>query len=230
MFCRKCGNQIPNDSVFCPKCGERCSVEVEKENGDISTDFITVNLSKSVTRSDNTSSNDFKNNSNMTESSNSKDPMQKNYDLLRGNTTINSNQNYKSTNSNKESSASKTAVVTRVISIVSLILAIILGPMILGNMDSDNELYGVVNFFYYLSAIAFFVAVFIRVICAFIIGSEKLELGTMIVVTIIILVIAIIIGAIFGQFAAGAFIFALALWVYCENKIKEMMETWRKKN
>lgn len=22
MFCKKCGEQIPDDSVFCPKCGQ----------------------------------------------------------------------------------------------------------------------------------------------------------------------------------------------------------------
>lgn len=27
MFCRKCGSEIPKDSVFCPKCGEMISDE-----------------------------------------------------------------------------------------------------------------------------------------------------------------------------------------------------------
>lgn len=35
MFCRKCGNQIPDDSDFCPKCGIRVVLESEKSNCDI---------------------------------------------------------------------------------------------------------------------------------------------------------------------------------------------------
>lgn len=31
MFCRKCGKEIPDDSVFCPKCGADCEIEKEPE-------------------------------------------------------------------------------------------------------------------------------------------------------------------------------------------------------
>lgn len=24
MFCSKCGKEIPNESVFCPECGNKC--------------------------------------------------------------------------------------------------------------------------------------------------------------------------------------------------------------
>ena len=30
MYCRKCGNQIPNDSLFCPKCGTDVAEENDK--------------------------------------------------------------------------------------------------------------------------------------------------------------------------------------------------------
>ena len=30
MYCRKCGNQIPNDSLFCPKCGADVAEENDK--------------------------------------------------------------------------------------------------------------------------------------------------------------------------------------------------------
>ncbi len=32
MFCRKCGNEIPEDSAFCPKCGEKVTIGEFKES------------------------------------------------------------------------------------------------------------------------------------------------------------------------------------------------------
>lgn len=29
MFCQSCGEKLPNDARFCPKCGQRCSAQVE---------------------------------------------------------------------------------------------------------------------------------------------------------------------------------------------------------
>lgn len=39
MFCRKCGNEIPDDSIFCLKCGEKVET-LEKPNDKISVDAI----------------------------------------------------------------------------------------------------------------------------------------------------------------------------------------------
>ena len=39
MFCRKCGNEIPDNSVFCLKCGEKVET-LEKPNDKISVDAI----------------------------------------------------------------------------------------------------------------------------------------------------------------------------------------------
>lgn len=36
MFCRKCGNQIPDDSEFCPKCGTRNIIEAESKGVSLS--------------------------------------------------------------------------------------------------------------------------------------------------------------------------------------------------
>lgn len=35
MFCRKCGNEIPDDSVFCLKCGTKVEKVDSKEKIDI---------------------------------------------------------------------------------------------------------------------------------------------------------------------------------------------------
>lgn len=35
MFCRKCGKELPDDSAFCPKCGEKISFGVENEKTNI---------------------------------------------------------------------------------------------------------------------------------------------------------------------------------------------------
>lgn len=32
MFCRKCGSKIPNDSRFCPQCGERIEPSLQQQN------------------------------------------------------------------------------------------------------------------------------------------------------------------------------------------------------
>lgn len=37
MFCQKCGNQIPDDAVFCPKCGVRQEVNSQGNAGDSNT-------------------------------------------------------------------------------------------------------------------------------------------------------------------------------------------------
>ncbi len=31
MFCSKCGKEIPNESVFCPECGNRCKGSNKKD-------------------------------------------------------------------------------------------------------------------------------------------------------------------------------------------------------
>lgn len=41
MFCRKCGNEIPDDSEFCPKCGEK--IEVIEENEEVQQAVEAVN-------------------------------------------------------------------------------------------------------------------------------------------------------------------------------------------
>lgn len=45
MFCRKCGNEIPDDSAFCPRCGERVVTE-DVEDTAVETVRSTVKLEK----------------------------------------------------------------------------------------------------------------------------------------------------------------------------------------
>ena len=37
MYCSKCGKEIPEESVFCPECGNRCKLSADKENKEIDT-------------------------------------------------------------------------------------------------------------------------------------------------------------------------------------------------
>lgn len=30
MYCSKCGKEIPEESVFCPECGNRCKLSADK--------------------------------------------------------------------------------------------------------------------------------------------------------------------------------------------------------
>ncbi|MBO3406671.1 zinc ribbon domain-containing protein [Clostridium perfringens] len=40
MYCSKCGKEIPEESVFCPECGNRCKLSADKENKEIDTKEI----------------------------------------------------------------------------------------------------------------------------------------------------------------------------------------------
>lgn len=117
---------------------------------------------------------------------------------------------------------SKTAIAARVIIAASLILYIILENGVLKKLDEASGIYGWVT-----AAIGFLGVCFIgscacRIVCAFVKGArEEKDLGWMIFVTVILFVIALILGLILKSFVGGMFIFALALFAYCENRLRE---------
>lgn len=72
MFCRKCGKEIPDDSAFCGKCGEKVDISVFQSALKPTANTDTVDDKISVVKHDFISE-DMKNNGNLSDNATSSD-------------------------------------------------------------------------------------------------------------------------------------------------------------
>ncbi len=238
MFCRKCGKEIPDDSVFCPKCGNSCKIEPEDEEFD--RDYEEPD---DINDGDDICDDDDNDILKCPKCGAAWDlSMEKctccgvfnpyysgntvKVETVPDNNTaayeIPTTPSVTPPSSNAfDTFVSKTVIAARVIIIVSFIMYMILANGVLDKLDESSGFYGLVTAAIGLLGVCFLGACACRIVCAFIKGAREKELGWMIFITAILLVIAIVLGFIFKGFVEGVFFFALMLFAYCENRLHE---------
>ncbi len=224
MFCRKCGKEIPDDSVFCPKCGMNCEIKLNIEQ-DKKVELNKTPKKETVIKRE---ENIYK-----------AQPPQPPNTAVRPANNQPQPANNQQMNDNTQNVYLNIILFTRIAAIISLILSIILGTIAenllpdtpnnyyfisqaeLDKYNSAINSYNSVIIFSNIFCVIFFICDFIRLVCAIILAAAKGQFAGVGIFMGVGLAITLLIGALIHNMAAVFIIFGLIAFAYLGHKISD---------
>ncbi len=241
MFCKKCGKQIPDDSIFCPKCGANCEIKLNSEPSK------KVELNKTPERTT-TSANTYNAprpqttntpqpyNNQPSQPARPVQPTQPTQPTQPAQPTQPNNQQM---NNNTQNVYLNIILFTRIGAIASIVICFIVGFIAEGmkptlpqdyyywtstqlneyneKVNSYNSVVIISNIFF----VVFCICDFIRLICAIILAAAKGEFAGVGIFIGVGVGITLLIGALVNNMMTAFIIFGLIAFAYLGHKIQE---------